>query len=319
MPGVAGLIFMAYIKEGARRVWRQQRILWWMLAVNLILAAFGTAPMASRVGRVADHSLHSQVLVNGFDFAAFLELASNPDVAFWSKMSDTLWPAIVFFVFSLFMTGGILESYRSDRKLPASDFFRACGAYFWRWVRMLIFLLIVLTPIFFLTSGITKWSGKLSDDSPHEKLGFWVDVYGLLFVALLMMVVRLWFDMAQVRAVADEEWAVRRSLGRAFKQTFRNFGSLFWMYFRISFLAWLGVAAAFWIWLRIPATRIGWTFFLCEVLLAWWLGTRLWQRASETVWYERNPQTSVYSIVQPVASPPDLIPGDLPGPLPAAE
>jgi hypothetical protein len=311
---------MAYIREGARRVWRQQRILWWMLAVNLMLAAFGTMPMASRVGRVADHSLHSQALVNGFDLAAFLELASNPDAAFWSKMSDTLWPAIVFFVFSLFLTGGILESYRSDRKLPAGDFFRACGAYFWRWVRLLIFLLIVLTPIFFLTSGITKWSETLSRDSQQEKFGFWVDLYGLLFVALLMMVVRLWFDMAQARTVAEEERAVRRSLGRAFKQTFRNFGSLFWMYFRISFLAWLGLAAAFWIWLRIPAARIGSTFLLCEVSLAWWLGTRLWQRASETVWYERHPEETRYSTLHPVASgPSEPIQEDLPGPLPAAE
>jgi TRAP-type C4-dicarboxylate transport system permease small subunit len=310
---------MAYIKEGARRVWRQQRILWWMLAVNLVLAAFGTGPMVSRVGQVADHSLHSQALVNGFDVAAFVELASNPDVAFWSKMSDTLWPAIAFFVFSLFMTGGILESYRSDRKLPAADFFRACGAYFWRWVRLLVLLLIVLTPIFFLTSGITKWSGTLSQDSPHEKLGFWVDVYGLLFVALLMMIVRLCFDMAQVRTIAEEEWAVRRSLGRALKQTFRNFGSLFWMYFRISFVAWLGLAAAFWFWLHIPAARIGSTFLLCEVLLAWWQGTRLWQRASETVWYERHPEAAIYSTVPPVANPTELIRPDVAEPLPAGE
>src|SRR5436305_3844985 len=116
---------MAYLSEGARRVWRHQRILWWMLAVNLMLAAFGAMPMASRVGRVADHSLHSRALVDGFNLTAFLELASNPDVAFWSKMSDTLWPAAIFFVFSVILTGGILESYQGDRKLPAADFFHA--------------------------------------------------------------------------------------------------------------------------------------------------------------------------------------------------
>ena len=301
-------------------MWRQQRILWWMLAVNLLLAAFGAASMSSRVGRVADHSVHSQALANGFDLAAFIELASNPDVAFWSKMPDALWPAIVFFAFSLFMTGGILESYRSDRKLPAGDFFRACGAYFWRWVRLLIVLLIVLTPIFFLTSGITKWSDRLSEDSPHEKLGFWVDVYGLLFVTLLMMVVRLWFDMAQVRTVAEEEPAVRRSLARAFKITFRNFGSLFWMYFRITFLAWVGLAAAFWIWLRIPAASIGLTFLLWEVLLAWWLGTRLWQRASESVWYERHPEETVYATLPPaVIDAADSIEQGSTGPIPVVE
>jgi hypothetical protein len=176
----------------------------------------------------------------------------------------------------------------------------------------------VLTPIFFLASGIDKWSDKLSDDAPQEMLGFWVDVFGFLFVTLLMMVVRLWFDMAQVRAVAEDELAIRRSLARAFKLTFRNFGSLFWLYFRISVLAWLGLAAACWIWLRIPAERIGSTFFLFEVLIAWWIGTRLWQRASETVWYERHAEIPVLAGAIPVVleSVPPPVP-DLPQPPPA--
>jgi hypothetical protein len=310
-----------YMREGARRVWRQQRILWWILAVNCLLAFFGTMPMASRVGKVADHSLNSQKLIGGFDIAAFVELASNPDVGFWAKTSDSLWFALIFFVFTLFLTGGILETYRSNRKLPAADFFQACGLYFWRWVRLLLFLLIVVGPLVFLASGINKWSDTLSEDAAPEMLGFWVEVGGLLFVALLMMAVRLWFDMAQVRTVAEQEPAIRRSLARAFKLTFRNFGSLFWMYFRISFLAWMGLALAFWIWLRIPAERIGSTFMLFEVLLAWWLGTRLWQRASETVWYERHPEMPVYASAKAVAFSPEPSLPESPGaaPLPSPE
>ena len=48
------------------------------------------------------------------------------------------------------------------------------------------------------------------------------------------MCIRLWFDMAQVRAVVEEETGMWRNAGRAFKLTFSNFGSLFWMYLRIS-------------------------------------------------------------------------------------
>jgi hypothetical protein len=294
------------MRDGAHRVWRHQRILWWLLAVNFILAEFGTMPMASRVGRVADHSLFSQRLTDGFDLLAFVDLASNPDVAFWSKSSDSLLFSLVFFVFAMFLTGGILETYRTNRKLSKGEFFQACGAFFWRWARLLVFMLIVLVPVFFLAYGITKWSGNLSDDAPQEKLGFWVDLVGLLFVLLLMMAIRLWFDMAQVRAVAQDERAMRRSLARAFKLTFGKLGSLYWLYFRISFLAWLGLAASVWIWLRIPAQRVGSTFFLFEVLVAWWIGTRLWQRASETVWYERHAEVPVLASVIPIA--PELPP-----------
>ena len=282
-----------YMREGARRVWRHQRILWWILALNFVLALFGTMPMASRVGKVADHSLNSQKLVGGFDIAAFVELASNPDVGFWAKTTDSLWFAVIFFVFALFLTGGILETYHGNRKLPLADFFQACGLYFWRWVRLLVFMLIVIAPLVFLASGIVKWSDTLSEDAAPELMGFWVELFGLLFVALMMMAVRLWFDMAQVRAVAENERAMRRALAKAFMLTWRNFGSLYWLYFRISFLAWLGLAVTWWIWLRIPGERIGTTFFLFEVLIAWWIGTRLWQRASETAWYEWHPELTM--------------------------
>jgi hypothetical protein len=276
------------LSEGARRVWRYQRLLWWMFVVNLVLAAFGTLPVTSAVGRVADHSLHSQNLYQAFDIPTFLDLADKPEVALWSKFTGSTLFAIIYFAFAFFLTGGILEAYRSGGKPTTGEFFQACGAFFWRWVRLLIFMLIVLTPIAILASSISKWSGTLSDDAPQEKLGFWVDVAGFLVVLLLAMLVRLWFDMAQVRAVAEDERPMRRSLARAFRLTFGNLGSLFWLYFRISFLAWLGLAAALWVWLRVPAPDVGLSFFMFEVVLLWWIATRLWQRASETVWYERR-------------------------------
>jgi hypothetical protein len=299
----------AILSQGARRVWRYQRALWWFFAVNFILAVFGTAPMATRLGQVADHSLYSQRLYQTFDIAAFLELAGNPDVALWSKFPGSLLFSLIFFVFALFLTGGILETYRADRKLTTAEFFQACGAFFWRWVRLLIFMLILMVPIGIVASAITKWSGTLSSDAPQEKLGFWVDVIGVLFVLFLMMAVRLWFDMAQVLAVAEDEHAMRRTLVRAFRLTFSNFGSLFWLYFRITFLAWLALAVGVWIWLKIPASHVGLSFLLFEIVLLWWVGTRLWQRASETVWYERQSEAFVETPFPPALEAfPALVP-----------
>ncbi|HEY7096434.1 MAG TPA: hypothetical protein VH437_06915 [Terriglobales bacterium] len=254
---------------------------------NFALALFSALPMASRVSKVADHSLQSHRLIEGFDLAAFVELASNPDVGFWSKTADSLWYSLIFFAFAMFLCGGILETYRTDRKLPTAEFFHACGMYFWRWLRLCVFLLIVLAPVFLFASGVYQWSDKLAEDAGPEMLGFWVEVAGMLLVLLLLMAIRLWFDMAQVYAVAENERSMRRSLISAFRLTRQNLGSLFWIYFRISALAWIGLSATWWMWLHLPFQRTGTTFFLFEVLLAFWLGTRLWQRANETLWYER--------------------------------
>ena len=299
------------LAEGARRVWRYQRVLWWLVAINYVLAGFATAPVSLRMGGVADHSLHSQRLVNGFDLRAFLELAANPEVSLWSHFTDSFLIALIFFVFALFLTGGILEAYRVDRKLTTREFFQACGGFFWRWVRLLIFMLIVLTPIAILASRINKWSGTLSEDAPQEKLGFWIEVVGLLLVVFLLMAVRLWFDMAQIHVVAEDEGVVRHSLVRAFKLTVRNFGSLFWLYFRIGFLAWLALGVGILIWSQIPGEHARVSFLLFEVILLWWTGTRLWQRAGETVWCQRH---IAVTAVAPVAPEPVAMPvGSLPG------
>jgi hypothetical protein len=289
------------LSEGARRVWRHQRVLWWLFAVNLALAAFGTQPVDRAIGRVADHSLYAQRLYQGFDLSAFSELAANPEVALWSNVSSSLLFAVVFLGVALFLTGGILETYRADRKLATGEFFFACGTFFWRWVRLLVLLLVAIVPIAMLGSVITGWAAVLSDAAPQEKLGFWVEVAGLLLVTVLMMAVRLWFDMAQVRVVAEEERSVVRALVRAFRLTRDHFGSLFWMYIRISFLAWLGLAAALFLWIRVPAQRLGFSFFVLEMALLWWMGTRLWQRASETVWYERH--SAVPQMMTPLPAP----------------
>ena len=114
-----------------------------------------------------------------------------------------------------------------------------------------------------------------------------VDVPPLVFLAL-----RLWFDMAQVRLVASEERSVLRALRWAFGTTLRSFGSLYWLFLRISLTSWIAMAVIFWIWMHfVPHQHIGLSFLLGQIALLFWLAARLWQRAGETVWYERRVET----------------------------
>src|SRR5947199_276941 len=155
------------IREGARLLWRQQRVLWWLYGINLLLAVIGTLPMANNV--------------------------------------------------------------------------RA----------LLICMLIAIVPLLIIASVAKRWSDKLATDAPHAMMGFWVEVVGLLVVALLLMAVRVWFDMAQVRAVAENERAMGRTLVHALRLTLANFTTLFWIYLRISLIAWAFSAAAFWGWIKV--------------------------------------------------------------------
>ena len=276
------------IAEGARRVWKYQRLVWWFFLVNFLLAWVAGVPLKARLTKVTAHSLNAERLINGFDRSAFLELADNPDAAYDARLPESGVAVFVYFIFVLFLTGGVLEAYAADRKLTIGEFFQTCGIFFWRWFRLLLLMLIVLVPIVALSHALFRWSGRLMLNSINEKTGYWTGLGVFLLTTFVMMVVRLWFDMAQVRTVVDDERGMLRIAVRSLKFTFANFGSLFWLYFRISILAGLGLAIGLWLWTRIPGQRSGLSFVILEIVLLWWIGTRLWQRASETVWYLRR-------------------------------
>jgi len=275
------------IGEGARLVWRRQGALWWAYVVNLMLGLMGTLSTAIGVGAILNHSFASEKLVHGFDVPTLAELAMNPAQPFHAASAMLF--VLVFFIFMLFIEGGVLAAYRADRKLPTAEFFDACGRFFWRFFRLLILFAIALIPILILNRIVTRWSDRLATDSPQPLRGFEVQVAGTLVVLVLLMVMRLAFDIAQVRIVVEDERAVRRALWGGWKLTWRRFPSLFGIYSAISVIAWSGLAAAcaVWAWwVRSEWTAV--TFLLTQAFLLFWLGTRYWQRASEIVWYLRN-------------------------------
>ena len=294
------------LREGFSRARRYQRVLWFIFFINLALSHFAAGPIIHKLDGVTDHSLHAQRLSNTFDVASFSALSSDPEVNLFQVAGSSISSAIVFFSIVLFFTGGILEAYRSGRKLTTREFFEACGSYFWRWVRLLILMGIVLVPVFMLGSIVQKETGTLLDDASHEKTGYWFFLIGMVVVGLLAMFVRLWFDMAQVRAVVEEETGMWRNAGRTFKITIGNFVPLFWMYLRISVLGWLAFAAGLYIWAKMPPARFGWTIFFLEIVVLCGFGVRLWQRACEMVWYQRKflaPRVAPVPVMAPPPSP----------------
>lgn len=127
---------------GAALVWGRQRVLWLIYVVNFLLAYFATRGTNQRIAAILDHSLAAAQLVHGFNLGTLSSLAMNPESPFGGSISAALLPsfstAILFTAFTIFVTGGILATYYSCRRLHAGAFFEACGHHFWRFVRLAI-------------------------------------------------------------------------------------------------------------------------------------------------------------------------------------
>jgi hypothetical protein len=271
---------------GFRLLWRRQGVLWWIFVVNLICGALGTVPAMLALHRALEHSLAGQPLTHRFDLGMLAELFRLPDVSLWRFSTNSYLFAFVFMVFMLFVTGGVLETYRADRRLTTGEFFTASGAFFWPFVRLLLISIIPFVSVSVIYSALSKLADRVGDRAIADQVGIFMSFGALVVFLLLALWVRLWFDMAQVRSVAQSDRRMFRSTWRAWAITWHDLGGLYWMYLRIALVAWITLGVGLAIWAEIPATATGAVFIILELIMFAQVATRLWQLSSAMTWYK---------------------------------
>jgi hypothetical protein len=300
------------VATGASLMWRHQRVLWWVFVVNLVLGGFGVHGAAHTLHQTLRHSLAGKPLTNGFDVGMFFELVDRPEVNLFRSHGDSLLAVTLFLLFMLFVSGGILEVYREDRKLTTGEFFAFSGAFFWRFVRLMLLSLIPFAALGFVYSLIHKLSDYVDDRAVSDQAGFYVLLAGIIVLLMLALGVRVWFDIAQIRAVVQNERGMWRNLWKAWRISWQNHHTLFRTYFCISFLAWVTLAVGLFLWVKLPPTALPVSFVLLEVVVLVQIATRLWQRASAVSWYQGHAlevQSVDYTTPHPVEVV-DTTPGD---------
>jgi hypothetical protein len=302
MPGTRPKTFVS----GAAMVWKWQRLVWWVFAVTLIFGFLSTHGMMDHASGTLNHSLSSQRLVNGWDVSALMELGELQNAPLQFQGPTVIHFSMVFAIFMLFVTGGILATYLRDEKPRTAPFFEACGQYFWRFFRLLIYFAIVLVPIGAICAGVGALYDHINEDSISPFSGVYFFAAAAVVILLLLAIVRLWFDMAEIIAVADEERKMHKALRRAARLLRQNFFSLLWLYLRIAIIGLVLFFFGLRLWMTFlsPQSNIL-AFLLSQLMILTWIGTRLWQRASESLWYREYAQTSVQ---EPVWEPaPSLV------------
>ena len=286
---------------GAALVWRWQRLVWWIFAINLILAFFATHGMVDKLTPALGNSAASQYFVRGFDVSQAAALMSQPDSPLEFQGPTVVHFSVVFMILMLFFTGGILATYVRDERPRSGFFFEACGYHFWRFFRLLIYMLIVFLPVGGLVALASVIYNRIDERSisPFPAVHFFEAA--AIAILFLMIVIRIWFDMAQVIAVADDEKRMHKALRRAFGLLRHNFFSLLWLYLRVSIIAIVIVGLCLRLWmLGLKPESTLTAFLLSQFMLLIWIATRLWQRASEALWYDRH---AAASVPEPVWTP----------------
>lgn len=310
------------VAAGFGLLWRRQRVLWWVFVVNVVFGGLGAVPAMITLSRAMGHSLAGEKLTRGFDLGMMEELTRLPYVNLMRSTVTIYIMASLFFLFMLFVTGGILETYREDRRLTAGDFFAASGAFFWRFVRLAVLSIIPFVIVWMSHLMLSKGADWIGDRAIADQVGIFLSLGTVIYLLLFSLWVRLWFDIAQIRAVVMNERGMWRNTWRAWRITWHDLRHLYRVYFCISLVAWVTLALGLVIWAHLPPTSPGLTFLVLELIVFAQLMTRLWQLSSAMTWYQRHPEAvAVVEIVQvaTVETPETIIPEPLPPGIPDPE
>lgn len=277
------------LSSGWSIVANNKRYIAWFYLLNLSLAEYGTAAFRNQAHTVLDHSLAADRLVHGFDLSVLGDMFSRPEFGPMSASSmPAMYFALIFFAFTVLFLPGVLQGYASTYRLPREDFFRACGRNLWRFIRLMIVAGVVMGVAAGILFGIRGALVKAADQSTNEMLPFYLSMSGLAIIFLVMSVLRIWFDLAEVDVVLSDQRAVRRSIGIAFRNTFRHLGELLGSYIVSTLVAAVILVGGLWVWMKlVPPASLAGALVVSQLTLLLLLLPRFWQRGIAVAYYKK--------------------------------
>jgi hypothetical protein len=273
----------------------------WAYAFNLLLAAAFCYPLRTQLAGLLDRSLAAERLAAGFDVGtaadAMLRLQEGSAGQATLMTSHGAIPAYLLLYFLL--TPGTLFCYLTRTRARLSTLLHQGMLHFWRFVRItaltMLAAVLMLGPFAVLQD---QWSGYV-DDHFVGRASLFLRLGGILVVALVASLLRIYFDLveaytvqfgAETRPQGKPDRRVRKTLRPAFR-LLRDHLLRVWPVFLVLTLA--GAVAAF------LATRTAmhmlaqprvWPMFLTAQLgVLAILFTRFWQRGAEASLVAQHP------------------------------
>ncbi len=200
----------------------------------LILALLATLPFMRLMDAKVGNSMAIEKLLPDFDYTVYKDFvnATGVDSAFAAIGNMGIGLLVLFFILSIFLTGGVLKIYKNaPERFSLQSFFAGCTYYFWRLLRMTIYFLMVHVAVGALFSFIyTKMIGGGFDDFGSE-VGY-IDV--IIKVGAVYLFVAAWFfmvhDYAKIDMVHRDRTLITRSFWGAFPLVLRNFFNTLLLY-----------------------------------------------------------------------------------------
>jgi len=191
-------------KQGASKIWFQKKMLLWLYLVNLLFAGAIVYPLRSAMSELSKSDL-SEGFVTGFRIDTFLFYWSSYSSTFKSLFAVAVGLGVIFMIFNIFVTGGMVAALSVQRRITLRRFFNDSSRYFWRFCWLFIFMAVGLGLI---AMGYDMLLADTIDDlqeaATTDRASFLWQASGVAIMALCCAFVVMVFDYARICMVAQK-------------------------------------------------------------------------------------------------------------------
>lgn len=273
---------------------------WWLLfrkfgmwlllfLFNFIFAVVAAFPLYNLVDSKLSNSKAIEKLLPGLDFTIFQDFMNQFGRAVIVIMNQSVFLTVLYLLFSIFLTGGILEVFKwSKERFSFRTFWSGCTYYFWRLLRLTIYFLIIHGLFLSLFIGLVQailgnpadWDTEVF---MYDTLKIAIPIY-LFFASIFFMI----HDYAKIHIVHQDKGFLMVPFWQSFGLVFKNFFPTFFLYL-LNLLTFIGILAAY-LFLNPSATEtteaITLSFAIGQAFIFARIGTKLLNLGSATLLYQ---------------------------------
>ncbi|HSC25844.1 MAG TPA: hypothetical protein VLD67_01140 [Vicinamibacterales bacterium] len=241
----------AALREGLRRVNRAPVVFAGMFAATLLVALPLSFVVRGTIAADLGDSLAAETAASGTNYDWWQEFSARasglgttfvPSIIGFGAVLDNLGNLLdnapmgapvagaiaVWMVVWSFLSGGVLDRYARGRPTRAAGFFGACGAHFWRFLRLGV---VAFATYYVLFGWVHGWLfdelyERLTRNLTVERTAFAIRLGCYLLFGALLVAVNLVLDYARARIVVEDRRSALGALVAAGRFVRRHPGAL---------------------------------------------------------------------------------------------
>ena len=217
--------------QGFKQTFSSKKIITILYSILLLLALALAIPFSKTIKVEAGNSMAITKLLNDFNYTVYTDFMREAGKSIKPYISTAFWVAILYLLFTIFFSGGILtflKNREADKSLKV--FWQGCAIYFWRFFRLALYMIILQIIAFAIVYfPLTAIIASISKTSIEPTI-FYTAIVGVVIHLILFITLLTVTDYAKIMMIEHEEYRPFRTLVRSFGFVFRHLFSTIGLY-----------------------------------------------------------------------------------------